>query len=80
MARKKTLGMASLTKKHFVGIADILCAYDASDGMVSAFADYFGRANKQFRRDQFVAHVDRCKRGFDEHGVPYIDKRGRARR
>jgi hypothetical protein len=64
MARKrKTLGMASLTKKHFIGIANILCENNASNRMVNDFASYFKRANPRCDSGRFVDHVDRCKRG-----------------
>lgn len=63
MARKrKTLGMASLTRKHFTGIADILCEHNASNSLINSFARYFRGMNPRFNTTRFVDYVDRCKR------------------
>jgi hypothetical protein len=54
--------MASLTRKHFQAIADVLCDTGASNRTIEGFSNYFQTENPRFNRSRFEAAVQKCKR------------------
>ena len=55
------MNLGEVTKKDFIGIADVLCRNSASPAVVTGLAHYFGGGNARFDRARFIAATAKCR-------------------